>query len=155
MKMRQTANFVLCCVAAIGCSPASHPPSVASSTVPVSTNACAHAQFKSEQFTGDWTEAGDTTVTTLDADGTLKSHGGNNTQSGTWSYEPWKLTPAKNQIPAGEADHCVLWLHWQLPAPELDLVYVPLKVSATSLQLSYVGRGNTLTWVRPAAGGAS
>ena len=31
----------------------------------------------------------------------------------------------------------------------MDLVYVPLKVNSTSLQLSYVGRGNTLTWVRP------
>jgi hypothetical protein len=148
----------------IGCSPGSHPPSAVSSpsvtiapasstTAPVSDkNACEHAQFSPQQFTGDWTESDDaTTITTLDADGTLKSSGGNRTETGTWSYAPWELTPAKSQMPPGEENHCVLWLHWALPEPPMDLVYVPLKVSSTSLQLSYVGRGNTLTWVRPNA----
>jgi hypothetical protein len=31
----------------------------------------------------------------------------------------------------------------------MDLVHVALNVSSTTLRLSYVGRGNTLTWVRP------
>lgn len=147
----------------VGCSPTSHPPAasspsvrvapVSSTTSPVSTdNACAQAQFSSQQFTGDWTEPGETTVTTLDPDGVLRFRGGNN-QSGTWSYEPWGLTPAKDHMPAGEDNHCVLWLHWTNPGPPLDLVYVPLKVGGTSIQLSYVGRGNTVTWVRPTASG--
>ena len=59
--------------------------------------------------------------------------------------------PAKNAMPAGEADHCVLWLHWTDPQPATDMTYVPLNVTNTSLQLSYVGRGNTLTWTRPNA----
>ena len=176
MKKRWIANFALWCAVSvlaagvIGCSSGSHPPSAVSSpsvttalssitTQPAATtsttapvfgnNACAQAQFSPQQFTGDWTEPGDTTITTLGADGTLKSRGGNDNETGTWSYEPWELTPGKSQMPAGEANHCVLWLHWALPGPPMDLVYVPLKVSSTSLQLSYVGRGNTLTWVRP------
>jgi hypothetical protein len=87
-------------------------------TAPVSgKNACAQARFSPQQFTGDWTEPGGTTITTLGADGTLKSRGGNDNESGTWSYEPWELTPGKSQMPAGEANHCVLWLHWALPGP--------------------------------------
>ena len=52
-------------------------------------------------------------------------------------------------MPAGEANQCVLWLHWVNPASAQDHVYVPLKVTATSLQLGYVGRGNTVTWIHP------
>jgi hypothetical protein len=111
-------------------------------------NACAQAPFSAQQFTGDWTGPDDPTVTTLGADGTLTSRGGSD-ESGTWSYEPWGRTPGKSQMPAGEDNECVLWLHWALPGPPTDLVYVPLKVSGASLELSYVGRGNTLTWVRP------
>jgi len=55
-------------------------------------------------------------------------------------------------MPAGEDNQCVLWLHWVNPASALDQVYVPLKVTSSSVELSYVGRGNTLTWVRPTNG---
>jgi hypothetical protein len=58
-------------------------------------------------------------------------------------------TPGKSSLPAGEERECVLWLHYQSPPPSTDLVYVPLKATATTLELSFVGRGNTLTWVRP------
>jgi hypothetical protein len=52
-------------------------------------------------------------------------------------------------MPAGEENQCVLWLHWQSTSPPMDLVYVPLKATNDSLELSYVGRGNTLHWARP------
>ena len=153
-------------VALTGCSTSSHPPAsptsarVAPTAAPVppaetlSTavpagvdSACEHAQFTPQQLTGDWTESGDTAVTTLSDDGTLRSSGGN--QSGAWSYVPWASSPGKSSMPPGEEHQCVLWLHWQSPSPPTDLVYVPLKSTATSLELSFVGRGNTLTWVRP------
>jgi hypothetical protein len=176
VKNRWTAKPAFWCavsivaVAVMGCSSGSHPPAAVSSpsvaplsssktTQPVATtsttapaagnNACAQAPFSPQQFTGDWTEPGDTTITTLNADGTLRSSGGNHNESGTWSYVPWELTPGKSQMPAGEENQCVLWLHWALPEPPTDLVYVPLKVSSTSLQISYVDRGNTHNWVRP------
>ena len=131
---------------ATGCSSASNEPSAAGAH-----STCTQAQFSPQQFTGDWTEPGDTTITTLGADGTLKSLGGTENQSGTWNYAPWGSTPAKHAMPAGEADHCVLWLHWTDPQPATDMIYVPLNVTTTSLQLSYVGRGNTLSWTRPNA----
>src|SRR2546423_2340787 len=53
---------------------------------------------------------------------------------------------------SGEANECVLWLHWPIPAPALYQVYVPLKVTGSSVELSYVGPGNTITWVRPTNG---
>jgi hypothetical protein len=153
-------------VALIGCSSDRHPPSPASLAPVASTlspappaatfstvvpagvdSACEHATFSPQQLTGDWTESGDKTVTTLSTDGNLKSGGGN--RSGTWSYTPWVLTPGKASMPPGEENDCVLWLHWELPSPVMDLVYVPLKVSSASVELSFVGRGNTVTWVRP------
>ena len=94
-------------------------------------NSCAQAEFSAQQFTGDWSEPGNSTITTLAPDGTLKSHGGDGDESGTWSYVPWLSTPGRDQIPAGEANRCVLWLHWANPAPALDQVYVPLKVTAS------------------------
>ena len=170
--IHRRVNLVVACatalmaVALIGCSPDGHRPSTTASLVastlspepvpPAETfstavpagvdTACERAQFSARQLTGDWTELGDTTVTTLGVDGTLKSSGGN--QSGTWSYAPWASTPGKSSMPAGEENQCVLWLHWQSPSPPTDLVYVPLNVTDTSLELSFVGRGNTLTWVR-------
>jgi hypothetical protein len=176
MEKRETANSALWCAAlvmaaaVIGCSPGSHPPSAVNSpsiaapsssnatqpavttstTAPAaSNNACAHNGFNARQFIGDWTESGYRAITTLGADGTLKSSGGNDNELGTWGYAAWELTPGKDQMPAGEGNHCALWLHWALPGPPMDLVYVPLKFDATSLQLSYVGRGNTVTWMRP------
>lgn len=125
------------------------PPAATFSTaVPAGVDrACEHAQFSAQQFTGEWTEEGDTTVTTLSDDGTLKS--GGDGRVGSWSYAPWASTPGKSSMPAGEDNQCVIWLHYQSPSPPMDFVYVPLKATGTSLQLSFVGRGNTLTWVRP------
>jgi hypothetical protein len=162
-------KFVACAapviaMALVGCGPSSQPASTATSAPVASTvspvppaatfatavpagvdHACEHAQFSAQQFTGDWTESGETTLTTLSGDGSLKSGG----QSGTWSYAPWASTPGKNSMPAGEESQCVLWLHYQSPSSPMDLVYVPLKATGTSLELSFVGRGNTLMWLRP------
>lgn len=110
-------------------------------------SACEHASPSAQQLTGDWTEAGESAVTTLGVDGALKSSADNDT--GTWSYAPWASTPGKTSMPAGEDHRCVLWLHYQRPPPGLDLVYVPLQATSDSLKLRYVGRGNTLHWVRP------
>lgn len=140
-------------VALVGCSPGNHSAASTVSAVPSAAtavpagvdHACEHTQFSAQQFTGEWTESGETTVTTLSGDGSLKSSG----QSGTWNYAPWASTPGKSSMPAGEESQCVLWLHYQSPSPPMDLVYVPLKATGTSLELSFVGRGNTLTWVRP------
>ncbi|MEE6176254.1 hypothetical protein [Mycobacterium sp. 050134] len=87
----------------------------------------------------------------MGADGTLTSRGGGADESGTWSYQPWASTPETDAMPPGEDNQCVLWLHWVTPGPPMDLVYVPLKISGATLELSYVGRGNTVTWVRPGA----
>ncbi len=111
--------------------------------------ACAETKFTSDQFVGDWKEQDGTQVMTLGPDGTLTSQGGGTPQSGTWSYAPWKDSPAKNEMPDSAATLCVLWLAITNAAPALNLVYVPLKLTDTSLELSYVGRGNTVTWVRP------
>ena len=153
-------------MALIGCSQGSHPQATSSpvrstpslrpvppaetlaTAVPAGVDsACEHATFGTQQFIGDWTESGDAAVTTLRVDGTLTSTAGD--QSGTWSYAPWAQTPGKSSMPPGEENQCVLWLHWASPSPPTDLVYVPLKATGVSLELSYVGRGNTLTWVRP------
>jgi hypothetical protein len=162
-------KFVACAApvmvaALVGCGPGTHPATTATSAPVASTvsaappvatavpagvdRACEHAQFAAQQFTGDWTDSGETRVTTLGGDGSLKSSG----QSGTWSYAPWASTPGKGSMPAGQESQCVLWLHYQSPSPAMDLVYVPLKATGTSLELSFVGRGNTLTWVRPQPG---
>lgn len=124
------------------------PAQTISTAVPAGIDrACEHGPFSATQFTGDWTDSGETTVTTLRTDGTLTSSSAGH--SGTWSYTPWASTPAKSSMPAGEENQCVLWLHWQSPSPPADLVYFPLKATGDSLALSFIGRGNTLTWVRP------
>ena len=110
------------------------------------------AQFTAQQFVGEWIEQGDTLVTTLAGDGTLNSHDGATTESGVWSYTPWEFTPAKDRIPDGAGNQCVLWLRITNPAPPMDLVYVPLNVTDTTMQMSYVGRGNTIVWLRSTAG---
>lgn len=171
-----TARFILGWATSVvalllaGCNPGSHPPAPANSSAigltpssqpaqpaektsaaaPASgDSACEHATVSPQQLAGDWTESGDATITTLSAGGKLKSSGGNDNQSGTWSYLPWAQTPGKDAMPPGQENTCVLWLHWELPGPPMDLVYVPLKATSTSLELSYVGRGNTLIWTRP------
>ena len=123
------------------------PPATFATAVPAGVDtACEHATPSAQQLTGDWTDSG-AIVTTLDVEGTLKSSDGN--RSGTWTYAPWVSTPGKRSMPAGEENQCVLWLHFQSPPPPMDLVYVPLNATNDSLELSYVGRGNTLHWVRP------
>jgi len=52
-------------------------------------------------------------------------------------------------MPHGQQNHCVLWLHWAGPGTPMDLLYDPLEISGTTLKLSYIGRGNTLTFTRP------
>jgi hypothetical protein len=118
-------------------------PATASNNIP-----CVGAQSTPQQFVGEWTEQGDTLVTTLAGDGTLSSHDGGTTASGTWSYTLWEYTPARGQMPDSAANRCVLWLRIKTPAPALDLVYVPLKITDTTMQMAYVGRGNTIVWVR-------
>jgi hypothetical protein len=118
-------------------------PATASNNIP-----CVAAQSTPQQFVGDWTEQGDTLVTTLAGDGTLRSHDGGRTESGTWSYTLWEDTPARGVMPDSAANLCVLWLRIRNPAPALDLVYVPLKMTNTTLQMGYVGHGNTIVWVR-------
>lgn len=165
-KFLGTCAAPVMAMALIGCSQGNHPQATSSQVMsrsslrpapPAATlstavpagvdGACEHATFSAQQFTGDWTESGATTVTTLRVDGTLTSSGGD--QSGTWSYAPWAQTPGKGSRPPGEGNQCVLWLHWASPSPPSDFVYVPLNATGASLELSYVGRGNTLTWVRP------
>jgi len=125
-------KFVACAapvmvLALVGCGPSTHPATTAASAPvasPLATavpagidHACEHAPFSAQQFTGDWTESGETTVTTLSGDGSLKSGG----QSGTWNYTPWASTPGKSSMPAGQETQCVLWLHYQSPSPPMDL----------------------------------
>ena len=110
------------------------------------SSGCA-SPFTAAQFAGDWTDSdGDGTITTLHPDGTLTQLGGGTPpKSGKWSYEAWQQTPGKNFMPAGEENQCVLWL-WK---GDGDYVYAPLAISGTSAQVTYIGRGNTLTWLRP------
>jgi hypothetical protein len=112
---------------------------------------CPGAEFKVEQFIGSWQESGDPTVTTLSPHGSLESNSGGTKEFGTWQFTPWDATPAKTSKPSSAPNSCVLWLHWIADSGNLDLVYLPLKVTDNSIQLSYVGRGNTVDWQRTAA----
>lgn len=104
---------------------------------------CAGSEFTVAGFIGAWQDG--PTVTTLSEHGSLSSNTNGDKQFGTWKFAPAGQTPAASQVPVPGT--CVLWFHW-MDEPQQDLFYVPLKVDATSLQLSYVGRGNTLTWQR-------
>lgn len=126
-------------------SPVTEPTTVSTTAPAAADDPCAVAEFDNEQFAGDWTDEGGDIVTTLADDGTLTARDG--AETGTWSYTPWMSTPASDQMPDGAADQCVLWLRWS-DGPDSDMIYVPLEVSETTLTLSYVGRGNTITWVR-------
>lgn len=107
--------------------------------------ACPGTSVTAQQFVGAWTSPDDPTTTTLAPDGALRSRGAGD-ESGTWSVRPIGQTPGAGQLP--DDGICVLWLHWASPAPSFDAFYVPLKVTGAQLELSYVGRGNTLTWIR-------
>lgn len=151
----QRSRLAALALAAVGCASAAHPPPAvsrsSSASGPGTDGVCAQGQFGREQFLGDWTEPGESVLRTLATDGTLKQRIGDSDEaSGTWSFQPWALTPAKRFMPDGEANQCVLWLHLAAPSP-VDLAYVPLTASSTTLQLTYIGRGNTITWLRPNA----
>lgn len=112
---------------------------------------CPGAEFTVEQFIGSWQETGDPTVTTLSSHGSLESNSSGKKEFGTWQFTPWDATPAETSKPSSAPNSCVLWLHWIADSGDLDLVYLPLKVTDNSIQLSYVGRGNTIDWQRTAA----
>ena len=95
--------------------------------------------------------SGDPTVTTLSPHGSLESNADGKKEFGTWQFTPWDATPAKTSRPSSAPNSCVLWLHWIADSGNLDLVYLPLEVTDTSIQLSYVGRGNTIDWQRTTA----
>lgn len=151
----QRSRLAALALTVAGCASAAHPPPAvsrsSSASGPGTGGGCAQGLFSREQFLGDWTEPGEHVLRTLATDGTLKQRiGDSDEESGTWSFQSWALTPVKRFMPDGEANQCVLWLHLAAPGP-LDLAYVPLKASSTTLQLTYIGRGNTITWLRPNA----
>lgn len=112
---------------------------------------CPGSEFNVEQFIGSWQEVGGPTVTTLSQHGSLDSNSSGQKEFGTWQFTPWDTTPAKSSRPSSAPNSCVLWLHWIADSGNLDLVYLPLEVTDTSIQLSYVGRGNTIDWQRTTA----
>lgn len=147
MTVAVLATVVSACTTGTG-----QPATTATTTTHTTAVSTAHADaacpgFTAQQFIGDWTSPDDPTTTTLTPDGALRSRGADD-QSGTWSLRPIGQTPGSGQLP--DDSLCVLWLHWSSPAPAFDAFYVPLKATDTQLQLSYVGRGNTLTWIRAA-----
>jgi hypothetical protein len=112
---------------------------------------CPGSEFKVEQFIGSWQETDDPTITTLSSHGSLESDSSGKKEFGTWQFTPWEATPAQSSRPASAPNSCVLWLHWIADSDNLDLVYLPLKVTDDNIQLSYIGRGNTIVWQRTAA----
>ena len=174
--MKVGVKFVSCCaipalavgLAACGkttesapaASPSATPTSSASApqdTAPAATTAdrpevspdaeCAGSQFHIEQFVGSWQEPGESTVTTLAQHGSLSATGTGEIKNGTWKFTQVADTPAAAQVPVPTT--CVLWFAWV--DPTMDLFYVPLKVTTNHLELSYVGRGNTIEWDRVTA----
>lgn len=105
---------------------------------------CPGSQFSISQFMGAWREVDGSTVTTLAQHGSLSATGDGGNQYGTWQFKQAGDTPAAADIPVPST--CVLWFSWI--DPTMDLFYVPLQVSADHLELSYVGRGNTIEWER-------
>ena len=108
---------------------------------------CLGSKYTGEQFVGSWTEAGSPVVTTLARGGSLQADNNGVAEFGTWTYVPLKDTPSKGDMPVSDAARCALWMSWQGKAG-LDLVFLPLKLTENSLELSYVGRGNTVVWLR-------
>lgn len=145
--LRMTVTVLAAVVSA--CTTSTGQPATTATTTATSTTRAdaACAGFTAQQFIGDWTSPDDPTTTTLAPDGALRSRGAGD-ESGTWGVRPIGQTPGSGQLT--DDSLCVLWLHWSSPAPAFDAFYVPLKVTDTQLQLSYVGRGNTVTWIRAA-----
>ena len=51
-------------------------------------------------------------------------------------------------MPAAAKDTCVIWFNVNSHYSENAPVYVPLKLTDSALEVSLVGRGNTLQWRR-------
>ncbi|MBB4855769.1 hypothetical protein HNP40_003178 [Mycobacteroides chelonae] len=129
--MRQLV--ILVALAVVGCSNAPE----ASSSAPAQPPAAAcDSKYTRDQFIGTWLD--ESSTITLAADGSLVAQG----TQGHWEFTNWEKTP--QAAPSGQENKCVLWLK----EPPLDLVYFPLNATPASLSMSYVGRGNTITWTR-------
>lgn len=145
MARRFTAWCVIVCLA-VTCGCSDPTASQAPSSAP--DQQCAGSEFTVDQFLGEWEEQDSPTTISLGPHGALKSDTDGVSDVGTWEFTRWQDTPAKDQQPDSAAATCVLWLHWANEPANQDLVYVPLKVSRQRIELSYVGRGNTLVWLR-------
>lgn len=125
----------------------------APSSQPLATSSngsdCADPEFSRDQFVGSWREPDSTVVTTLDDDGSLKQLIDSESKTGKWHFIAWRNTPADDRMPEAAAAMCVVWLsiNYRDNVP-LDVVYRPLTVTENSIELSYVGRGNTVEWIR-------
>ncbi|WP_454231339.1 hypothetical protein [Mycolicibacterium fortuitum] len=112
-----------------------------------SPNPCAGAPITPMQLTGGWRMGAGPQVTTLGADGTLRAErtdGGVTT--GTWTYSEAEFSPAKDSVPPEAGKQCVIWFN----TPKATLpVFAPWRLSGDTLELSLVGRGNTVVWHRP------
>lgn len=101
------------------------------------------SEFKRDQFVGTWNEDGSSGITTLNADGTMTSSSGEN---GKWEFTKWSATPSPART--GDENACVLWLQ---PKPVLNLVYGVQSATEQKITLTYIGRGNTITWTKSKA----
>ncbi|SHX91240.1 Uncharacterised protein [Mycobacteroides abscessus subsp. bolletii] len=115
-----------------GCSSAPGTSPSASAQAP---GAC-ESKYTRDQFVGSW--ANESSTITLDGSGGLTTPSG----TGQWDFTSWEKTP--QEAPPGQQNQCVLWLK----EPPLDLVYFPLDITRNTLSLSYVGKGNTVTWTK-------
>jgi hypothetical protein len=116
------------------------------SPAPDGLSSCTDGPVTREQLAGSWREQPNGPVahvlsqvgvlTTIDPDGAQ--------HTGKWQYLPVEQTPVKDTV-SGQV--CVLWLH-ESAEPDADFFYVPLRRTDTTVELSYVGRGNTLAWYR-------
>ncbi|WP_157890782.1 hypothetical protein [Mycolicibacterium goodii] len=124
----------------------------ASTHIPVSATLrgvdCKDPEFSRQQFVGSWGEPDSATVITLKADGSLEELN-SRVESGRWSFTAWEASPAGAQESESMAGICVLWLslNYEGGAP-LDLVYRPIAVTDRAITLSYIGRGNSIQWIR-------
>lgn len=140
MNTRIAILVAVCCAVGIGCTNAS---SRSEPSPPAVPSADCNGQFSPSQFVGTWQEADSPGIRTLNADGTMTSGTGDETATGAWEFTKWSNTP--QPVRPGDENDCVLWLK---PSPVLNLVYGVLSVTAQSITLTYIGRGNTIVWNR-------
>jgi hypothetical protein len=114
-----------------------------------SPNPCAAAPIKQAQLVGKWLLGDGPQVSSFNADGTYSRELTSGTvEKGTWSYDTWDLSPAADRMPASAKDTCVIWFNPNSHADPYAAVYVPLSITDKALEVSLVGRGNTLEWRR-------